>query len=189
MERLVAKCLLATCLLTNAFITWAVTVTPSLSPAKAICMGRNEQFVKVIRDYTKTRTGLFQMILGATASLQLAEGFIYFSIFRYIYRMEKTVWPLLTEKSIKCRRQHNALTMISQFYIYVMEQVFVSTWLLMTVNKVEPEIWMPILIQIEFTTRNTVQALASSETRQELISLLRNIKQMCWCSRPNRVAL
>ena len=129
------------------------------------------------------------MILGAIAVLQLVEGFVYFSIFRHIYRAERSVRPFLTENSIKSRRKRNALTMISQFYSYVMEQAFISTLLLMSFNKVEPGIWLPILAQIEFATRNTVQALASSETRQELISLLRNIRRMCcWFSRSNRVA-
>ena len=129
------------------------------------------------------------MILGITAILQLVEGFVYFSIFRHIYRTEKTVRPFLTEKSIKSRRKRNALTMISQFYIYVMEQAFISTLLLMSVKKIgHPGKLFPILVQTEFATRNTVQALASSETRQELISLLRNIRRMCWFSRSNQVA-
>ena len=154
----------------------------------ALCMVGNTQFAEVIRDYTMTRLGLVQMIIGTTAVLQLVEGFVYFSIFRHIYRAERSVRPFLTEKSIKSRRKRNALTMMSQFYNYVMEQAFISSLLLISVNKVEPGIWLPILAQIEFATRNTVQALASSETRQELISLLRNIRRMCWFSRSNQVA-
>ena len=191
MEHVVAKCLLAACLMANAFMTWAITVTIPLSYVKAVCMGRNTQFVEVIRDYTSRTTswpGLAQMIFGATAVLQLVEGFVYFSIFRHIYRAERSVRPFLTERSIKSRRKRNALTMMSQFYNYVMEQAFISSLLLISVNKVELGIWLPILGQIEFATRNTVQALASSETRQELISLLRNIRQMCWFSRSNLVA-
>ena len=185
MEHVVAKCLLAACLMANAFMTWA---TIPQSYFKAFCMGRNKQFAEVYRDYTRPRPGLVQMILGAIAVLQLVEGFVYFSIFRHIYRVERSVRPFLTERSIKSRRKRNALTMMSQFYSYVMEQAFISSLLLISVNKVENGMWLPILVQIEFATRNTVQALASSETRQELISLLRNIRQMCcWFSRSNRV--
>ena len=129
---------------------------------------------------SNTKTWPVLLILGVTAFLQQVEGFVYFAIFWKVYRHEKTIWPFLTEKSIKSRRKRNALTMMSQVYIYVMELVFISSMLMITANNFEPGIGFPILVQIEFAIRNTVQALASSETRGELVSLLRNIRRMCW---------
>ena len=68
------------------------------------------------------------------------------------------------------------MSMISQVYIYVIEQMLMIIIFMMTVSEVKPGIWLPIFAQFEFATRCTVQALASAETRQELIFLIGYIK-------------
>ena len=103
--------------------------------------------------------------------LQPIEGFIYCVIFWHVYRHEETVKPLLTEKSFRCRRKRNVLTMVCQFYIYVFKLAF-TIGLLLIVQATEPswhQVWFGIFVQTEFAVRCTVQALASSEARKELI--------------------
>ena len=70
--------------------------------------------------------------------------------------------------------------MISQVYIYMMEQACIIGFFLLVVTNKTPLLgnWIPILVQLQFASRCTVQALASTETRQELISLLRNMKRI-----------
>ena len=134
-----------------------------------MCLGRSEQFAEIMMDYTRSSwLGVLHMVLGTTTSLHCVEGIIYIYIFRNIYKQENTVRPLLSEKSFKTRRKRSALSMISQVYIYIIEQVLLIVSFLLTISKVKPGIWLATFMQFEFATRCTVQALASAETRQEL---------------------
>ena len=130
-------------------------------------------------DYTRSSwLGVLHMVQGTCTSLHCVEGIIYIYIFRYIYNQEKTVRPLLSKRSLKIRRKRNALSMISQVYIYVIEQSVIIVAFLLTISKVKPGMWLAIFAQFEFATRCTVQALASTETRQELVFLIGYKKRM-----------
>ena len=86
--------------------------------------------------------------------------------------MRKQSSQLLSEKSFRCRRKRNVLTMICQFYIYVFELLAFTIGLLFIVRATVPswhQVWFGIFVQTEFAVRCTVQALASPEARKELI--------------------
>ena len=181
MKFFIATSLLVTGLMINIFMTWTIGTTAFFDASlfKAVCLGRSEQFAEIMMDYTRsTWLGPIYMVQGTTASLHCVEGIIYIYIFWYIYEQERTVRPMLSEKLFKIRRKRNALSMISQFYIYVIEQMLMFIIFMMTVSKVKPGIWLAIAVQFEFTTRCSVQALASAETRQEFIFLIGYIKRI-----------
>ena len=181
MKFFIATSLLVTGLMINIFMTWTIGTTAFFDASlfKAVCLGRSEQFAEIMMDYTRsTWVGAFHLVLATITSLNCVEGIIYIFIFRYIYQQEKTVRPLLSEISLKIRRKRNAVSMISQVYIYVIEQLWIIVAFLLTISKVKPGIWFAIFIQFEFATRCTVQALASTETRQELVFLIGYIKQI-----------
>ena len=181
MKFFIATSLLVTGLMINIFMTWTIGTTAFFDASlfKAVCLGRSEQFAEIMMDYTRsTWVGAFHLVLATITSLNCVEGIIYIFIFRYIYQQEKTVRPLLSEISLKIRRKRNAVSMISQVYIYVIEQLWIIVAFLLTISKVKPGIWFAIFIQFEFATRCTVQALASAETRQELFFLIEYIKRI-----------
>ena len=182
-QHVISRCLLMTCLIANSYMTWTIANAPitEVSPYKSMCLQRSRQFTKVLQSYIRSNTSAWPValtVLGVTAFLQHLKGFVYLVIFWIIYRHEKTVVPFLTERSIKSRRKRNALSMISQVYIYVMEQACLSGLFLISATNKTHKIgyWGPILVQLLFASRCTVQALASAEPRQECITLLKKIK-------------
>ena len=139
----------------------------------------DKDFSKVLKNYTGMWHvyGILRPMLGVTVFLQQMEGLIYFFIFLHIYKHEKTIKPFLTEKSLKGRRRRNALTLMSQVYYYVIEQAFITCVYLIAINEIDPHLPTgTILLLLEFPIRCSVQAMASTETRQVLKTFLKNIK-------------
>ena len=102
------------------------------------CNGMDEDFSEVLLSYTISNTGASHthwIVIGVSVFLQHVEGFIYFVIFLHVYRHEKTVVHLLTEKTLKYRRKQNVLTFNSMFYLYVMEQIYIYLFLLKPTTK------------------------------------------------------
>ena len=70
--------------------------------------------------------------------------------------------------------------MICQFYMYIAEQAFIFGIIMVSKYLTVSWRWMGFntFVQAEFAVRCSVQAMACSETRQELTSLLIKVKQI-----------
>ena len=182
-QHVLATCLLIICLLANTIMTILLVNSIGKTQFMSVCSGTDKDFAEILMTYNMINdpTSIWpRNIVWTIGFLQPIEGSIYFFIFLHTYRHEKTVWPLLTEKSRQCRRKKNALTMICQFYMYVAEQAFIFG--IIMVSKYATHswrlIWFSTFVQAEFAVRCSVQAMACTETRQELTSLLNKVKQI-----------
>ena len=127
------------------------------------------------------KLSLVQLVLGSPALMQQVEGVIYCVIFWDVYTTEKNISPFLLEKSVKNRRKRNVLNMISQFYTYIIEQLYIGVLVLIVswvTQSWQRWAWFNIFVQAEFAIRCTVQAVGNSETRQEFTCILKKIKQI-----------
>lgn len=190
-QHYLANGLLVICFVANIFMTIVYTsslVLPTF--ASESCYGYDEEFTHVLTLYTNRKWPVHLVVFATAAVLQHMEGVIYFDIFLYIYKHDKTVSAFLIEKQVKRRRKRNALTMSSQIYGYLMEQFLIYALILIAFPPSKTEVMaIALLRHADFAIRCSLQALACCETRKELKSLIGFVwrQKMSDCSNDDRI--